>query len=403
MTKRPPISRRLFASAAAALLVAFVAWFASTLAFFVANNAATAQLGTIASYFLLPGILFAILYFVAAAIETLVTWPRIIFASVVTAIFGAYLGSFVYSLLLGNTVPDSSVSAQVSLVGFDLVFMIFGVLASLTLGRRTYLATLAREQSTPELHRIALVRPPAATLAKGQVTHLTRKPVTLSVAEEQWEAYVTALENEGFQTLEIEQSDEHPDSVFIEDTVVMLGAVAVLGSPGAQTREGEPDAVAAALRELDFETRQIRQPGTLDGGDVLKIGQTIYVGRGGRTNAEGIRQFRAIAGELGFTVIAVPVTKALHLKSAVTALPDGTVIGHASLVDNPAIFDRYLEVPEVEGVAVVVLSPSAVLMSSSAPKTMAMIEGLGYRVVAVDIGEFEKLEGCVTCLSVRIR
>jgi dimethylargininase len=129
----------------------------------------------------------------------------------------------------------------------------------------------------------------------------------------------------------------------------------------------------------------------------------VYVGRGGRTNAEGIRQLRAIAGELGYTVVAVPVTKALHLKSSVTALPDGTIIGHPDLVDHPEIFPQYLEVPEVEGVAVVVLSASAVLMSSSAPKTSKLIEDLGYRVVTVPIGEFEKLEGCVTCLSVRIR
>ncbi|HEY4270101.1 MAG TPA: dimethylarginine dimethylaminohydrolase, partial [Galbitalea sp.] len=91
------------------------------------------------------------------------------------------------------------------------------------------------------------------------------------------------------------------------------------------------------------------------------------------------------------------------LKSAVTALPDGTVIGHASLVDNPAVFARYLDVPEVEGVAVVVLSNNSVLLSASAPKTAALIADLGYRVTTVEIGEFEKLEGCVTCLSVRIR
>jgi dimethylargininase len=87
----------------------------------------------------------------------------------------------------------------------------------------------------------------------------------------------------------------------------------------------------------------------------------------------------------------------------VTALPDGTVIGHSTLVDNPSVFERYLEVPEVEGVAVVVLTSNSVLMSASAPKTAALIEGLGYRVTTVEITEFEKLEGCVTCLSVRIR
>jgi dimethylargininase len=197
--------------------------------------------------------------------------------------------------------------------------------------------------------------------------------------------------------------DAYPDCVFIEDTAVMLGQVAVVTSPGAEARRGEQDAVATAITDLGLETRHIRLPGTLDGGDVLKVGSTIYVGRGGRTNAEGIRQFRSIAIELGYAVVAVPMTRALHLKSAVTALPDGTVIGHPSLVDSPTIFPNYLEMPEVEGVAVVVLTDNSVLMSASAPKSVALIESLGYRVTTVEISEFEKLEGCVTCLSVRIR
>ena len=102
-------------------------------------------------------------------------------------------------------------------------------------------------------------------------------------------------------------------------------------------------------------------------------------------------------------MVAVPVTKALHLKSAVTALPDGTVIGYAPLVDDPSVFGRDLAVPEAEGVAVVVLADDTVLMSSAAPKSAALIADLGYRVLTADISEFEKLEGCVTCLSVRVR
>ncbi len=243
---------------------------------------------------------------------------------------------------------------------------------------------------------------PAATLAKGQVTHVKRRVVKVDAAERQWDAYVAALEAEGFTTLQLDAADEFPDSVFIEDMLVMLGRVALITSPGAPSRRGEQDAVAAAVADLGLATRHIRLPGTLDGGDVLKVGETIYVGRSGRTNAEGIRQFREIAREVGYTVVAVPVTKALHLKSTVTALPDGTVIGHPSLVDNPSLFARYLEVPEAAGVAVVVLSDNAVLISASAPKTAALIADLGYRVVTVDISEFEKLEGCVTCLSVRI-
>jgi dimethylargininase len=136
---------------------------------------------------------------------------------------------------------------------------------------------------------------------------------------------------------------------------------------------------------------------------VLKVGTTVYVGRGGRTNAAGIRQLRSILTPLGYTLVAVPMTKTLHLKSAVTALPDGTVIGWADVVDDPRLFDRFLPMPEEGGAHVVVLDEETVLMASSAPQSAALIEQLGYRVVAVDISEFEKLEGCVTCLSVRVR
>ena len=112
---------------------------------------------------------------------------------------------------------------------------------------------------------------------------------------------------------------------------------------------------------------------------------------------------REIASKLGFTVVAVPVKKVLHLKSAVTALPDGTIIGHPKLVDNESVFPRFLPVPEEEGVAVVIVDDNTLLMSASAPKSAELLRSLGYRVIAVEISEFEKLEGCVTCLSVRVR
>ena len=142
-------------------------------------------------------------------------------------------------------------------------------------------------------------------------------------------------------------------------------------------------------------------PGTLDGGDVLKIGSTVYVGEGGRTNAEGIRQLQPALPAAD--VRAVPVRKVLHLKSAVTALPDGTVIGYEPLVDDPAAFDRFRPVPEEAGSHVVLLGEDRLLMAASEPKSAELFEQLGYTPVVVDISEFEKLEGCVTCLSVRLR
>jgi dimethylargininase len=190
--------------------------------------------------------------------------------------------------------------------------------------------------------------------------------------------------------------------VFVEDAVVIFDDLAVLTSPGAETRRPETDAVAGVVHTLGIELVALELPGTLDGGDVLKVGRTVYVGQGGRTNGEGIRQLRALLTPRGWTVVGVPVTRVLHLKSAVTALPDGTVIGFADEVDHPQLFPRFLPVPE-RGAAVVVLSDDTVLMASSVPRSAQLVESLGYRVVTTDISEFEKLEGCVTCLSVRIR
>jgi dimethylargininase len=129
----------------------------------------------------------------------------------------------------------------------------------------------------------------------------------------------------------------------------------------------------------------------------------VWVGLGGRTNQAGVDQLASLLSPLGARVVGVPVTRVLHLKSAVTALPDGTVVGFAPLVDDPTVWDRFLPVPEEPGAHVVLLGGEAVLMSSDAPRTRLLLEERGLRVVAVDISEFEKLEGCVTCLSVRLR
>lgn len=258
--------------------------------------------------------------------------------------------------------------------------------------------------SRPSFERkVALVRRPAANLDEGQITHIERNPIDLALADVQWDNYVAALSAAGWNTVEVEAARDLPDSVFIEDAVVMFGDVAVVTSPGAETRRGETAGAEAAVRGHGIPVHRLELPGTLDGGDVLKVGKTVYVGRTLRTNGEGIRQLRAILSPLGYSVVAVPTTKALHLKTAVTALPDGTVIGYLPLVDDPSIFDRFLAVPEAHGTAVVVLDAGTVLMSSAAPLSAALFENLGYTVITVGISEFEKLEGCVTCLSVRVR
>jgi dimethylargininase len=406
MNPRATMSRRIRASVVTGSVVALVTFVAVVLIYFAALAAVgEADLVNIAPYFVGPGVILVVLLSAVAYIDGLSKLPRLLIFSLIAGVFSAYIGSLIQGLVLGQSYPTAASNATGSLLASNLIFIVIAVIASFALSRRIYAASLTQAalDSTDEVHGVALVRAPVKTLNKGLVTHVKRRAVRVVKAEAQWAAYLTTLEEEGFRTREVESADAHPDSVFIEDTVVMLGQTAIMASSGAESRRGETAGVAAVVADLGFMAHPIRLPGTLDGGDVLTVGRTAYVGRSGRTNAEGIRQFRAIASELGYTVVAVPVSKALHLKSSVTALPDGTIIGHPTLVDHPEMFDRYLEVPEPSGVAVVVLSQSAVLIAASAPKTAALITDLGYRVVTVDISEFEKLEGSVTCLSVRIR
>ncbi len=253
------------------------------------------------------------------------------------------------------------------------------------------------------MQKRALVRRPGPRLEEGLLTHLERSPIDLEKARHQWLGYAAALQAEGWELYEVEPADDCPDAVFVEDTAVVYGDLAVITRPGADQRKGETTGTEQALLGLGYRVVHLEQPATLDGGDVLKHSGSVWVGLGGRTNRAGLNQLTAHLEPLGATVVGVPVTKVLHLKSAVTALPDGTVIGHEPLVDDPAAFPEFLAVPEEGGAHVVLLDEQTVLMSTSAPRTRELFEARGLRVVAVDISEYEKLEGCVTCLSIRLR
>jgi dimethylargininase len=244
-----------------------------------------------------------------------------------------------------------------------------------------------------------LVRPPSSRLADGIVTHITRVPVDVALARAQHAAYAGALAASGWRIEQVPAADGCPDSVFVEDAVVVCEDLAVLTRPGAPARRAEVAGVARTVRSAGLRTAGIEEPGTLEGGDVLQVGHTVYVGRGERTNGEGIRQLRSLLAPLGRTVIAVPLGRVLHLKSAVTALPDGTFLLLPGLV--PAeLFPAVRPVGEEAGCHVVPLGGDRVLIAASAPRTAGLLDNLGFVPVVTDISEFEKLEGCVTCLSV---
>ena len=401
-TPRLSILRRLLASLLTGFGAALLVHLAVVFIFFVTNGASAEVIAGVHSYFLPASVFLALLLSIAAAFGAFRTWWGSLLAGVLGGVIASTLGVVVAVVTAGQPWSDQATGFLfTSLVGTSLVPEVAAVIVALTAARAIWRWATTWKRSIAR--NIALVRPPSSRLAEGELTHLERETLDVDLAETQWDGYVAALAAEGFEVLDVSPADDHPDSVFIEDTVVVFDDLAVITRPGAESRRGEIDDVRETVASLGMRVEEISEPGTLDGGDVLTVGTTVYVGRGGRTNAEGIRQLRAILTPLGYTVVAVPVKKALHLKSVVTALPDGTVIGFAKLVEHPGLFDRFLAVPEAAGSAVVVLADDALLMSSSAPKTAALLADLGYRVVTVDVSEFEKLEGCVTCLSVRIR
>jgi dimethylargininase len=250
----------------------------------------------------------------------------------------------------------------------------------------------------------ALVRAVSPRLVDAELTFLDRDPVDVERAAAQHAGYVDLLRTLGHEVVEVPAAPEHPDGTFVEDTAVVVDDLAVLTRPGVQSRRGEVASIAPVLRALGLRTVEIASPGTVDGGDVLQVGRTVFVGLGGRTNQAGAAQLAEALRPLGRTVVTVPVTGCLHLKSGATALPDGTVVAVTGWLDTSRFTDAGLEVveaPEPAG-ADLLLSGDRVVLSAAAPETARLVRSRGFEAHPAAIDELEKAECGVTCLSVLV-
>lgn len=246
----------------------------------------------------------------------------------------------------------------------------------------------------------AFVREPSPALARCELTHLARVAIDVDLARKQHAAYVRALEELGAAVDWLPPLADQPDGVFVEDMAVVLPEVAVITRPGAVSRRGEAPSVEQALvacRQLG----RIREPGTLDGGDVLRIGRRILVGLSGRTNDAGIAQLRAAVEEFGYEVHAAQVRGCLHLKSAVTAMADGVVLANLEYLDAAALGDAWIvEVDPREPQAANVLTLGGItLVSAAYPRTEARLREMGVRTRSIDVSELHKAESGVSCMS----
>lgn len=248
--------------------------------------------------------------------------------------------------------------------------------------------------------KIAITRHVSSRFNECELTHLARQPIDVGVARRQHHVYEQTLVSLGCQLVRLPELPELPDSVFVEDTAVVLPELALITRPGADSRRPEADSTADALhpyRNLLF----IDAPATVDGGDVLVAGKQIFVGLSSRTNPAALEQMQHLLGNHGYQITAIEVKDCLHLKSAVTVVAPDTLLINPAWVDRSHFKDfEALEIDPSEPYAANGLPINGtVIFPRAFPETRARLEARGIKTASVDVSELAKAEGAVTCCS----
>jgi dimethylargininase len=251
----------------------------------------------------------------------------------------------------------------------------------------------------------AIVRPPAATFANG-ITSSGLGPPDLALALEQHAAYSRELERLGVSVLRLGPEPEFPDSTFVEDAAVVTAGGAILTRPGAPSRAGEVAAVGTALGRWFPDPPEIAAPGTLDGGDVCEAGDHFFIGLSRRTNSEGAAQLTEWLARLGFGAGVIDIREMpalLHLKTGISWLGERRMLATAEIADHEALGDwEVVRVPDGEEYAANCIAVNGTLLVAAGfPKTRALLGGLGLEIVPLDMSEYRKMDGGLSCLSIR--
>ena len=258
----------------------------------------------------------------------------------------------------------------------------------------------------------AITRSVSPAIVHCELSFIERKPIDFARAQEQHHAYELLLAKLGARVISLPTEPDLPDSMFVEDPAIVLDELAVILPLGTETRRPEAASLAQELSKYrKLET--VKLPGTLEGGDVLRIDRKLFVGLTKRSNAEGIRQLAQILKPYDYEVVAVPVTGCLHLKSAVTYLGENTLLANRAWFDNaPFIVNKgaskgankggydWIEVDPAEPHAANALAlGGAIIFPSSFRRTHGRIGSQGFRVTPLDISELQKAESGLTCSS----
>ena len=252
---------------------------------------------------------------------------------------------------------------------------------------------------------IAITRQISPRFNECEITHIERSPIDLELARAQHDEYVRALKSPGCgcDVVELPAEPDLPDSVFVEDAAFILPEVAVITRPGADSRKPETESIARTLSPLK-KLVHLKEPATLDGGDVLVLGKRIFIGLSTRSNQEAIDQLNTLLAEYGYTVTGVHLHDCLHLKTAVSRLDDHTLLINKNWLDTHH-FENFHQIevdPEEPFAANCLPVGDSIIYPTTFPKTCARLEEAGYKVVKVDVSELAKAEGAVTCCSLII-
>jgi len=250
---------------------------------------------------------------------------------------------------------------------------------------------------------IAITRDVSPRFNECEITHIERTPIDVGIACVQHHQYMQALKTLGCNVIELPAESDLPDSVFVEDTAFILPEVAVITRPGANSRKPETESIIRALTPL-IKLLRLREPASLDGGDVLVLGKQIYIGLSSRSNQNAIDQLNELLNDYGYSVTGLQMQDCLHLKSAVTRVDDATLLIHSNWVDTHHFEDfNHIEVDLSEPFAANCLPiGDSIIFPTDFPKTRAKLEEAGFKVLAVDVSELAKAEGAVTCCSLVI-
>jgi dimethylargininase len=250
---------------------------------------------------------------------------------------------------------------------------------------------------------IALTRPVPSSISRCELTHRERLPIDATRAAKQHREYEQALESIGYRIQRIADTPDLPDSVFVEDTAIVLDDIAIITRPGAESRRLETLMVAIVLDRYR-PTAWLAAPALMDGGDVLRLGRRLFVGLSTRTNEEGARQLARFVQPLGYTVRCLRVRGCLHLKSAVTALDENRVLHNPDWVETTGFdgVEAYAVDPAEPDAANVLTLGSNAIVPAVHTRTQALLSRAGFRTIPVDVSELAKAEAGVTCCSLII-